>query len=102
LLDHKIETFDFIGLVNAFDQARAADTTITSWSLSDALLDFHLSGSDTDAIGGDLAYQYGVNSSLAGMGLNAAQGVMNSSQFGQSVQTLNAPSTWQNETVKLA
>lgn len=102
LLDNKIETFDFIGLVDAFDQARSADTTITSWSLSDALLDFHLSGSDAEAIGGDLAYQYGTNGSLSGMGLNAAQGVMGAANFGQSAQTLNAPSTWQNEAVKLA
>jgi Ca2+-binding RTX toxin-like protein len=102
LLDNRIETFDFVGLVDAFDQARAADTTITSWSLSDALLDFHLSGSDAEAIGGDLAYQYGVNGSLAGMGLNAVQGVMGAANFGQSAQTLNAPSTWQNEAVKLA
>lgn len=102
LLDNKIETFDFVGLVDAFDQARAADTTITSWSLSDALLDFHLSGSDAEAIGGDLAYQYGVNGSLAGMGLNAAQDVMGAANFGQGAQTLNAPSAWQNEAVKLA
>ncbi|MEZ0231476.1 MAG: calcium-binding protein [Methylophilaceae bacterium] len=102
LLDDNIETFDFAGLVDAFDTARAADSNLTNWQLSNALLDFHLGGSDTSAIGGDLAYQYGVTGSLTGIGLTAAQNVINATGFGQSVQGLNASSTWQNETVKLS
>jgi hypothetical protein len=65
-------------------------------------LDLHLGGgSDTDAIGGDLAYQYGIAGTLAGIGLNAAQSVINTPAFGQSAQTLHAASIWQSETVKL-
>ncbi|MGX8882108.1 putative Ig domain-containing protein [Methylovorus sp. SPW-M1] len=102
MLDNKVEKFDFIGIVNQFDTALAADANLTSWSLTNALLDYHLGGSDTAAIGGDLAYQYGLNGSLAGMGLSAAQSVINSTSFGQSAQTLHASTSWQSETTKLA
>ena len=47
-----------------FDTARAADPTLTSWALSNALLDFHTSGSDSAAIGGDLAHHCGLDRSL--------------------------------------
>lgn len=101
LLDNKIERFNFAGLVSQFDAARAADSNLTTWQLSNALLDFHLGGSDTAAFGGDLAYQYGLNGNLTGIGLLAAQNVISSTQFGQSAQTLNATNSWQAETVKL-
>ncbi len=101
LLDNKIERFNFAGLVSQFDAARAADSNLTTWQLSNALLDFHLGGSDTAAFGGDLAYQYGLNGNLSGIGLLAAQNVISSTQFGQSAQTLNATNSWQAETVKL-
>ncbi len=101
LKDNKVETFDFAGLTDRFDQALAADGTLTSWALTDALMDFHLSGSDVDAIGGDLAYQYGKAGTLAGLGLNAAQSVISAPTFGQSAQALHAASAWQSESVKL-
>lgn len=101
LRDDKVETFDFAGVVDSFDQARAADATLDSWAITDALLDFHLFGSDVDAIGGDLAYQYGMNGTLSGVGLNAAQSVIAASQFGQTTQSLNSPTTWQAESVRL-
>jgi hypothetical protein len=70
--------------------------------MTNAMLSFHLgSGSDSAAIGGDLAYQYGRNNTLTGIGLNAAQSVINNAQFGQAAQALNSASTWQSETVKL-
>jgi hypothetical protein len=76
LKDNKVETFNFAGLVGAFDTALVANPALTSWSMTNAMLSFHLgSGSDSAAIGGDLAYQYGRNSTLTGIGLNAAQSV---------------------------
>src|SRR6266568_2646344 len=65
LLNKKVQTFDFTQLVNAFDAARAADPGLTSWALTNALTQYHLSGSDDAALGGDLAYQYGLNGTLA-------------------------------------
>ncbi|NMG77210.1 calcium-binding protein, partial [Aromatoleum diolicum] len=95
LLNQKVQQFDFTGLVNRFDQAMAANPALTSWSLSSSLLEFHVAGSDTAALGGDLAYQYGKNGSLAGIGISAAQGILGDAQFGTSAQTLLAPAQLQ-------
>ena len=57
--------------------------------------------SGPDAIGGDLAYQYGRAGTLAGIGANAAQGVIGDTAFGRSPQILNAATSWQGETLKL-
>ena len=82
----------------AFDAAGAT----ANWQLTDARLTTHLqAGSDTAAIGGDLAYQYGKNSNLTGMGLLNAQSVIAAASFGQTAQTLNNPTVWQAELVKL-
>ena len=102
LLNKKIEQFDFAGLVNRFDQARAADSNITSWQLTNALLDMHLSGSDTEAYGGDLAYQYGINGSLAGISANAAASTLADPRFNVAQQTLLPPDKLQAGAVKLA
>jgi Ca2+-binding RTX toxin-like protein len=88
LRDQKIETFDFAGLVTAFDTARAATPALSNWALSNALLDHHLSGSDTAALGGDLAYQYGKTGSLAGIGVAAAQEILGEAGFATQAQAL--------------
>jgi VCBS repeat-containing protein len=89
LTDNKVERFDFAGLVNTFDQARAVNPNLTSWALSNALLSFYLGGSDTEACGGDLAYQYGKAGSLSNVGLTAAQTMLGNAQFGQINQAIN-------------
>jgi len=58
LHSRKVYQFDFKALVAAFDQARAADPLLLSWSLTDAMPGALVSSSDTSAIGGDLAYAY--------------------------------------------
>jgi VCBS repeat-containing protein len=80
----KVQTFDFAAIASAFDAAGQ----VNQWSLSNALLDFHLDGSDSEAMGGDLAYQYGATGTLAGIGATAAQDVLNAPQFGTGTQTL--------------
>jgi Ca2+-binding RTX toxin-like protein len=89
LLDQKIERFDFRGLVAAFDAARQGNPGLTTWALSNALTQFHLGGSDTEALGGDLAYYYGRDGSLAGVGFDAAQNVVTGTQFGSQAQLLH-------------
>ncbi|WP_189836413.1 putative Ig domain-containing protein [Sulfuriferula multivorans] len=91
LRDNKVEQFNFAGLVDRFDQARSANPGLTSWGLSNALLDFYLGGSDSAAIGGDLAYQYGKTGSLGSIGLDGAQSVLGNAQFGQLNQAINQP-----------
>jgi Ca2+-binding RTX toxin-like protein len=100
-LDHKVENFSLAGLVGAFDAARVADITLSNWGLNDALSDFHLTGSNSSAIGGDLAYQYGKEGSLAGVGLLAAQMIIFDRGFGDQAQPLQSPERLQNGTMML-
>jgi len=88
LLNHRVQQFDFAALVNKFDQARAATPTMTQWNLMNGLLDAHLASSDTEALGGDLAYQYGHAGTLAGVGLSVAQAELKAPQFGNQNQVL--------------
>jgi Ca2+-binding RTX toxin-like protein len=88
LLDHKLERFDFVGMVEQFDMARSTDSSLTAWSLTHALAEFHLGGSDTEALGGDLAYYYGRDGSLEGMSLKQAQDVLGAAAFGASPQLI--------------
>lgn len=88
LHDNRVEQFDFAGMVAQFDQARAGNLLLSNWALSNALTNFHLGGSDTAALGGDLAYWYGRNDSLTGVSTTAALEVVNASGFGSSNQGL--------------
>jgi hypothetical protein len=101
LLNKRVQEFDFTGLVNRFDQARAANATLTQWKMMDSLLATHLSGSDTEAFGGDLAYQYGHAGTLAGIGLGVAQGEIKSAQFGGQTQTLQPDATLKQGAIRL-
>jgi Ca2+-binding RTX toxin-like protein len=81
-----VETFDFRKIVGAFNQ-----TGVSRWSISNALAKFHLGGSDTEALGGDLAYQYARAGSLAGVGLGAALATTGTDQFGTQAQGISNP-----------
>jgi Ca2+-binding RTX toxin-like protein len=102
LRNHRVERFDFLGMVNAFDDARRSSPSLTSWSLTNALLRFHLTGADAAALGGDLAYCYGNKGSLAGISLSAAQQVIGASGFGSEAQSLRPFTGLQEGFVKLS
>jgi len=102
LYNRRVQTFSFAGLVSAFDEARAASPGLTSWALTNALMEFHLSGSDDWALGGDLAYWYAKNRSLVGISLQAAQQVIGAPGFGSEAQSLRPFSGLQEGFVKLA
>jgi VCBS repeat-containing protein len=100
LLNDRVEGFDFARLVDAFDDARARHRNMDSWKLMNELLDAHLGGSDDAALGGDLAYRYGMTGTLAGMGWGAAHDTVAAAGFGADQQKLDlAP--LQNDAVKL-
>jgi hypothetical protein len=88
LFNRKVQTFDFRGLVRQFDEMQQENPGLTDWALTNALLQFHLSGSDDSALGGDLAYWYGKNGTLEGISLQAAQQVIGASNFGSEAQSL--------------
>jgi hypothetical protein len=101
LLNKKIAQFNFAGIVNAFDAALAANPTITSWNVANALAANYVSGSDVAAIGGDFAYDFGHRNSLANIGATPAQSVLGSASFGTAAQTLQAASTLYSGAVRL-
>jgi Ca2+-binding RTX toxin-like protein len=101
LVNQKIQQFDFSALVAKFDQARAQNATLTSWNLMNGLLDAHLAGSDTEAMGGDLTYQYGHAGTLAGIGLTPAQSEIRAAQFGNQTQALQPDSVLKQGVIKL-
>jgi len=103
LRDNKVERFDFKLIAQRFDQAVAATPSAANkWAVMNVLLDAHLgSGSDSEALGGDLAYQYGRSGSLAGIGINSAQNVLSAAPFGTGAQSLQAFSGLQEGLVKL-
>lgn len=102
LLNTRVQEFNFGTLVSQFDQARAADPTLVHWSMLNSLLGAHLSASDTAALGGDLAYQYGtLNGTVAGIGLTPAQDVIGAVQFGSQAQTLRTTTDLQQGSVRL-
>jgi hypothetical protein len=101
LLNQQVQDFDFAALAQAFDQALAGNPTLTAWSMTDSLLSAHLAGSDTAALGGDLAYQYNLNGTLAGIGLGSAQTVINDASFGTTAQQLHPLADLQTGTARL-
>ncbi|MEW6688364.1 MAG: hypothetical protein AB1452_04640, partial [Pseudomonadota bacterium] len=72
------------------------------WALSAALAQFHFWGNDFAAIGGDLAYQYGLRRTLSGISLAAAQEVIGAPGFGSDAQSLHPFSGLQEGLVKLS
>ncbi|MBU3696300.1 calcium-binding protein [Dechloromonas sp.] len=102
LLDQKVENFNFTSLVGAFDAVRAANSSLSSWALTNALTSFQLAGSDTAAMGGDLAYQYGKNGTLAGIGITPALNTLSDANLGTNPQALNSLASLQTGTARLS
>jgi hypothetical protein len=101
LRNAKVQQFDLNRLVQAYDQALAGDPTLDRWALMHALLDARLAASDGEALGGDLAYQYGMSGGFTGIGLGAAQQVLASTQFGSQAQPLRPLAELQQGPVRL-
>ena len=97
----KVETFNFGGLVAAFDAALVANPSLTSWALTNALATKYLSGSDTAALGGDLAYQYNRFGNLANVSYTPALGILGAAGFGTAAQTLLPLANLQDTTPRL-
>ncbi|PPK76523.1 Ca2+-binding RTX toxin-like protein [Methylobacter tundripaludum] len=89
LLNKSIQNFDFTAIVNAFDQANGGSANFMHWSATDSLLTAHLSASDSEALGGDLANQYGKIGNFSGFSQTAAQDVLANPSFGTNPQLLH-------------
>jgi hypothetical protein len=83
-----VQTFDFLGMARDFDRARAASPGVSSWALTNALIRWHLSHSENEALGGDLAYWYAKNRGLSGISVEGALQVIGAPNFGSDAQSL--------------
>lgn len=97
----KVETFNFAGLVTAFDAALVANPSITTWALTNALTAQFVSGSDTAARGGDLAYRYNRFGTLSDISFTPAVSLLAAAGFGTTAQTLLATESLQDTTPRL-
>ena len=71
LLNKKVVDFDFLKLVSDFDAARAANPTAAGgWAVQAKLNNAYLAASNTQAIGGDLAYRYATLNDAASLSAN--------------------------------
>jgi Ca2+-binding RTX toxin-like protein len=102
LLNRKVVNFNFVNIVGQFDAALAANPAIAHWNLATALSGAYMAGSDTAAIGGDLAYDYGHRNSLATIGSTPAQAILANANFATTAQTLQAAGTLYSGTVRLS
>lgn len=83
----KIQAFDFAGLVGAFDVARAAGK---SFNVAANLSNHWLWGSDTEAIGGAVAYQYARSGSLGTLTYDQMRAVIGDAAFAVAPQPIVA------------
>ena len=102
LRNHHVQTFDFESLVAEFDAARAANPSLTTWALTNGLAAFHLSGSDTAAIGADLAYRYGRFGTLSDISFVPTTGILGASGFGSTAQALQSLAALQDASPRLS
>ncbi|MDD2894211.1 MAG: calcium-binding protein, partial [Halothiobacillaceae bacterium] len=93
LLNTRIQQFDFMALVNQFEADYAADLALPTWHLAPHLAGAHLGGSDTSAIGGDMAYLYGKNGNLDGLSETELRAELSDASFGTGSQTLTKTGT---------
>jgi hypothetical protein len=83
--NRKIQGFDFIGLVQAFDAAKAAGQT---FNVATNLASYRLWSTDSEAIGGALAYQYARTGTLGALTHDQMRAVINDPAFGVSRQSI--------------
>ena len=112
LFKNKVVSLDMLKLATAFDQARAAagsnsplNTGAASWAITSnanaALNTSYLSGSTTQAIGGDLAWRYatlntGGNAALQGTGSEASYGNLSATGVSTAMNGMGGNGNWQN------
>ncbi|MCW8982702.1 MAG: hypothetical protein OQK13_01530, partial [Gammaproteobacteria bacterium] len=83
LYQNKIERLNFNSLVDSFDASNA-----NQWAVMNSALDAHLEGSDSDALGGDIAYRYGLSGSASVQSVVSASSVLQDPEMGIKPQIL--------------
>ena len=91
IIGSDIRTYDLNAVVQAFYDARAQDPEITQWSAAEALQANLLSVSTTEALGGQLAYEYATSGGIGGLTTAQRQTVVDSAEFGIAPQPISPP-----------
>jgi hypothetical protein len=86
LRNQALEEFNFKTLVSDFTAAGSP----TNWALSNGMPSAGITGSASEAYGGDLAYYFGLNGNLTGMDLSAADSTLTDSSFATGLQTIDS------------
>ncbi|MCA1326539.1 calcium-binding protein [Herbaspirillum sp. alder98] len=85
---HKIALYDFNGIAEQYDRARNDLPGLDLWSVSAALAHHRLRGSDTLAIGGELAYHYAHHGQWSQLGAGILSATLVNPLFGNSDQAI--------------
>ena len=94
LVNRRVVRLNFGSIVSAFDAAYTANPSIGDWAIPTATLtSARTASSDTDAIGGQLAYRYGSDGNLAGLDFATAQSVIGNTSFATAVQSIGSGPT---------
>lgn len=94
LLNRRVVRLNFTSLVAAFDTAYAANSAIGDWAVPTATLSAaRTASSDTDAIGGQLAYRHGRDGNLTGLDFATAQVVLSDANFATAAQLTGSGGT---------
>ena len=105
LRDNKVEQFDGTRIVAAFDTAYKSSSSLragNAWAVMGTLLNAHLNGSDSGAVGGDLAYLYGQTAGVGGVSMVAANSTLSEASFATGTQALNTNVTVPSGIARLA
>lgn len=81
-----VDVYDFTGLVSLFNAYQSQHPGTTQWTASASAVTLLSDHSDSTAYGGDLAFYYGLNHYLSGMGLDGAISSLNNTDFGIHLQ----------------
>jgi hypothetical protein len=82
-------------------EAFAYSVSLRMLYLTNALATNYLSGSDSAAIGGDLAYRYNRFGTLSDISFTPAQGILAAANFGSGAQALQTLTSLQDSTPRL-
>ena len=94
LVNRRVVRLNFTSLVNAFNSVYAGNPAVGDWAIPAATLSSALvAGSDTQAIGGALAYHYGRDGNLGALDFAAANAVLSDAGFATAAQTFSASPT---------
>jgi hypothetical protein len=86
LRNEGVEVFDLSTLVAEFDAAGDP----SNWALSNGMASAQLTGSNSAAYGGDLAYYYGLDGNVTGMNLSAAASTLTNASYATSMQSVDS------------